>query len=98
VTEDEELLDTENYTLFGNQILIRKNATWGEYVTIVYTALNDAGLLARQRMVVVQLIKLWLAFNGYSSVGGPDINITSVDYVTERKKILSTLIDEWIFA
>jgi len=98
VTAAEELIPADGYTLVTPRVLRSGSGVWRAPVVVVYEPANVAGRQAQHRAVLAQLVKLYLAYNGYSSVGTPDIRTQGLDYEKERARILSRLDTEWLLA
>lgn len=100
VEVDGDLLVTADYEQKSPTVLYRTDGSWGRFIKVVYTPENAAALIAQQRMVLVQLVKLYVAYNGHSLITGPDVSVHPLDYTKERDRLLSVFsTDEvdWIF-
>lgn len=89
--EDENLSD--QYYAAERQFL---GMYWESTITVTYVPAFPAGLRARCRTVLVQLVKLYIGFEIYSALTGPDGGMKSRDYTTERKAILDSLTPDWV--
>lgn len=91
VTEDDTpLLDGEEYDFvlrFDGRALKRTNGRWWGETTVVWEVEEDP----RRDRVVIDLVKLAVAYEGLASSGDGDYSETHPDYQVEREKILSEL-------
>jgi hypothetical protein len=91
IVEDDETLATDNYTIIGDSILLREGAYWKSPIVITYIPKDRFALYAAQRSAVVQLVKLWIAFNGYQSVNAGGASVSGLDYQKAKSAILGNL-------
>jgi hypothetical protein len=61
--------------------------TWGEYVELTYTPVDDT---VERKRVQLDLCKLELAYNGYGSVATQSEQRSSLDYDSKRRAILAS--------
>lgn len=103
VTEDDEVLTTDEYTLLdGGRILVRKGwifdtsyVYWGEDVEVVYTPYDDSDSRAR---VQAYLVGIGLAQNGYRVERNTEILQEPLNYQKERVRTLRSLKRGFTFA
>ena len=95
VGDTETVLAADDYELlFNGRVLKRLNGgtnaryTWGDFLTIQYTPVDDA---SRRTRILIDLCKLSIEYNAKKSEGTGDYRMTAVDYENERTKILSRL-------
>lgn len=90
------VLDAADYRLWDDGRYLERLTTganpslyWAERVTVTYVPADQS---AQRRLVLVQLVKLALAYAGLrsESVGG-DYSMSTLDYVAEREKLLQSL-------
>lgn len=81
-------LTPDDYTLRGNRFLERVNGMWGRYVTVVYTPVSDD---AQRKIVLIQLVKLAMAYTGLETELVGDTEITYREHFAERETVLRQL-------
>lgn len=90
------VLDAADYRLWDGGRCLERLTTgsipslyWAERVSVAYVPADQS---AQRKLVLVQLVKLALAYSGLrsESVGG-DYSATTLDYVAEREKLLQSL-------
>lgn len=96
VTEDGTALvaDTD-YTFYAPRTLQREGSAWKAPVVVVYVPEDEFGRESQQRMALVRLVKLYLAFNGYRVMGGPELRLEGLDYPAARNAILAEVALDW---
>lgn len=96
VTEDDELLDSDEYLLLdGGRLLFRKGwiydrsyIPWGHEVVVVYTPYDDSSQRIR---ALIYLVGLNLAQNGYRVERNTELLQEPLNYQRERVRTLRSL-------
>ena len=90
------VMDATDYRLWDGGRCLERLTTgpnpsvyWAERVRVTYTPVDQT---TQRKLVLVQLVKLALAYSGLrsESVGG-DYSASTLDYVAEREKLLQSL-------
>jgi hypothetical protein len=63
-------------------------SVWGDVVTIVYTPQDDT---KRRKVVIIDLVKLALVYNGQKSESVGDYSATMKEYDDERQRLINRL-------
>lgn len=61
---------------------------WGDVVTIVYVPQDDT---KRRKVVIIDMVKLALVYNGQKSESVGDYSATAKDYDDERQRLIARL-------
>ena len=86
---DGSVLDEAQYRVdHGGRVLVRVDAWWETHVKVTFTPVAEN---PKRRQALVQLVKLALAFDGYKTESIGSTSRTTVNYVTEERRILNTL-------
>jgi hypothetical protein len=89
VTVDGVELDAARYALVGRSALRSLAGLWGRDVTVTYVPEDTT---AQRRLVLVQLVKLALAYSGFSSLRlDGHVSEQPLAYTQERERLLSML-------
>jgi hypothetical protein len=63
-------------------------SVWGDVVTIIYTPQDDT---KRRKVVIIDLVKLALVYNGQKSESVGDYSATAKEYDDERQRLIGRL-------
>ncbi len=87
-------LAADDYRLYHQSQLKRldsgtnSRSYWGDRVKVTYVPRND---ITRRRGALIRLVQLMVNFTGNRSESSGDFSCTSLDYESEKNKILSSL-------
>lgn len=104
ITEERDSIETEldenDYRLINNGMAIERLTTgnnpqsdWGDYLTIEYVPVDDTD---RRKRVIVDLVKLAVAYNGLNSRSLENYSESQKNYEDERAKLILRLCTNWI--
>ena len=97
---DPVVLAVDDYFISGNQLQRLTTGTnprtyWGHKVTVVYAPVNNE---ATRKGVIIDLVKLAVAYQGVKADGAGDYRMTAPAYKAARAEVLDALTPTYSFA